>query len=398
MFAATLLQIIAIVVFGRALGMLLKRFGQPAVVGEIAAGILLGPSLFGRVAPDAFLFVFPEVSLPPLQTLSQFGLVLFMFLVGLEFAPQLLRERKRAVIVISHVSIVVPFLLGTALAVYLYPRLSEPGVTFRSFTLFLGIAMSITAFPVLARILEERKLLRTKLGNTAIGCAAVDDVTAWSVLAFVVMLVRAGTLATLVFKLALLAVFVATMICAIRPLLRKPTLTTGLLLALASAWITEQLGVHALFGAFLAGAILPKGREAVAQQLQGIVTVLLPLFFAVTGLRTNVGGLATPELWICCALVLFTAIAGKLGGAMLAARATGFSWRDATAVGVLMNTRGLMEMVVLNIGRDIGVISPSLFTMGVLMALVTTAMTTPLLDRLVKTEEAAPATPATVAA
>ncbi|HJQ35695.1 MAG TPA: cation:proton antiporter [Thermoanaerobaculia bacterium] len=397
-FAVTLLQIILIVVCGRALGMLLKRFGQPAVVGEIAAGVLLGPSLFGRVAPDAFSFVFPAASLPSLQTLSHFGLVLFMFLVGLEFAPQLLRERKRAVIVISHVSIVVPFLLGTALAIYLYPRLAEPGVTFRSFTLFLGIAMSITAFPVLARILEERNLTRTKLGNTVIGCAAVDDVTAWSILAFVVMLVRAQTMATLALKLALLAVFVLLTIFAVRPLMRKPTLVTGLLLALVSAWITEELGVHALFGAFLAGAIIPKGREALAQQLQGIVTVLLPLFFAVTGLRTNVGSLATPELWLCCALVLLTAVAGKLGGALLAARATGFSWRDAAAVGVLMNTRGLMEMVVLNIGRDIGVISPSLFTMGVLMALVTTAMTTPLLDPLIDKEEVAPATPATIAA
>jgi Kef-type K+ transport system membrane component KefB len=404
--AVTLLQIIIIVVSGRALGVLLKRIGQPAVIGEIAAGILLGPSFFGHFAPDAFAYVFPTSSLPALQTLSQVGLVLFMFLVGLEFAPELLRERKHTVVVISHVSIIVPFLLGTALAVYLYPRLSDPSVTFRSFTLFLGTAMSITAFPVLARILTDRDLMKTKMGSTAIGCAAVDDVTAWCVLALVVLLVRAGSLATLGVKLALFALYVCAMIFVVRPALRGSrvlgssgprvppsrgpedprtrgpvTLTAALILALASAWITEQLGMHALFGAFLAGAIMPRDEKLTAH-VHGISMLLLPLFFAVTGLRTNVGGLATPALWLCCALVLAVAIIGKLGGAMLSALAVGFNWRDAASIGVLMNTRGLMEMVVLNIGRDIGVISPSLFTMCVLMALVTTAMTSPLLDLL----------------
>jgi Kef-type K+ transport system membrane component KefB len=381
MLAVTLLQIVVILASGRALGVLLKRIGQPAVVGEIAAGILLGPSFFGRFAPDAFAFVFPAASLSALQTLSQVGLVLFMFLVGLEFAPELLRERKRNVVVISHVSILVPFLLGSALALYLYPRLSDPAVPFRNFALFLGTAMSITAFPVLARILTERDLLRTKLGSTAIGCAAVDDVTAWCILALVVLLVRAGSLASLAWQLALFALYVCAMIFAVRPLLRKPTLLAALVLALASAWITETLGLHALFGAFLAGAIMPR-EEKLAAQLHGISLLFLPLFFAVTGLRTNVGGLATPALWLSCALVLAVAILGKVGGAMLSARAVGFAWRDAAAIGILMNTRGLMEMVVLNIGRDIGVISPDLFTMCVLMALVTTAMTSPLLDPL----------------
>jgi Kef-type K+ transport system membrane component KefB len=384
--AVTLLQIIIIVVFGRALGVLLKRIGQPAVIGEIAAGILLGPSFFGHFAPDAFAYVFPTSSLPGLQMLSQVGLVLFMFLVGLEFAPELLRERKHTVVVISHVSIIVPFLLGTALAVYLYPRLSDPSVTFRSFTLFLGTAMSITAFPVLARILTDRDLMKTKMGSTALGCAAVDDVTAWCVLALVVLLVRAGSLATLGVKLALFALYVCAMIFVVRPALRGQfrgtvPLTAALVLALASAWITEELGMHALFGAFLAGAIMPRDEKLTAH-VHGISMLLLPLFFAVTGLRTNVGGLATPALWLCCALVLAVAIIGKLGGAMLSALAVGFHWRDAASIGVLMNTRGLMEMVVLNIGRDIGVISPNLFTMCVLMALVTTAMTSPLLDLL----------------
>jgi K+:H+ antiporter len=381
--STTLLQIILIVVSGRALGALLKRFHQPGVIGETAAGILLGPSFLARVAPGAFAFVFPPASIPTLQTLSQIGLVLFMFLVGLEFAPELLRERKHTVVVISHTSIIVPFLLGMALALYLYPRVSDPSVSFRSFALFTGTAMSITAFPVLARILAERDLLKTKLGNIAIGCAAVDDVTAWCILAFVVMLVRAESGATLALKLALVVLYVVVMLVVVRQLLKKPSLVTALVLALASAWCTEELGIHALFGAFLAGVIVPRD-EKLAQQMKGISMIFLPLFFAVTGLRMNIGMLTTPTLWLSCALVIAVAIAGKFGGAMLSARLVRFSWRDAAAIGILMNTRGLMEMVVVNIGRDIGVISQNFFTMAVLMALVTTAMTTPLLDQLLK--------------
>jgi Kef-type K+ transport system membrane component KefB len=395
-FALTLLQICIIVLTGRAVGLLLKRLGQPTVVGEIVGGILLGPSAFGYFAPDAFARVFPAQSIPTLQSLSQIGLILFMFLVGLEFAPELMRGRKHTVVVISHVSIIVPFLLGTALAVYLYPRVSDPGVPFRSFTLFLGTAMSITAFPVLARILEERNLTRTRMGNTVIACAAVDDVTAWCILAFVVVLARSGDPTELAIQLPLVALYVLGMIFVVRPLLRKlapskvteTSLAALLLLVLASSWTTELLGIHALFGAFLAGAIMPREaslNEAIVPHVRGLTSVIfLPLFFAVTGLRTNVGLLRSPGLWLCCALVLIVAVAGKLGGATLSARAVGIPWRDATAIGVLMNTRGLMEMVVLNIGRDIGVVSPSLFTMCIIMALVTTAMTTPLLDVLVR--------------
>jgi Kef-type K+ transport system membrane component KefB len=317
-----------------------------------------------------------------------------MFLVGLEFAPELLRERKHTVVVISHVSIIVPFVLGTAIAVYLYPRVSDPTVPFRSFALFLGAAMSITAFPVLARILEERGLTRTKMGNTVIAAAAVDDVTAWCILAFVVILARAGDPAQFVTQLVLVGSYVMAMLFAVRPLLRRlggvklteTALAAVLVLVLASAATTELLGIHALFGAFLVGAILPREApliENLLAHVRGLTSVIfLPLFFAVTGLRTNIGLLTTPVLWLCCALVLVVAIAGKLGGAALSAIAVGFSWPEATAIGVLMNTRGLMEMVVLNIGRDIGVVSPSLFTMGVIMALVTTAMTTPLLQMI----------------
>jgi Kef-type K+ transport system membrane component KefB len=396
----TLLQIVVIIVVARLVGRLLRHFGQPPVIGEVAAGILLGPSALGRFAPTAFGLLFPPASIPTLVSLSQIGLILFMFLVGLEFAPELMRERRESVVVISHVSIIFPFVLGTALALYLYPRLAEAGVSFRAFALFLGTSMSVTAFPVLARILAERHLLRTRTGNTVIACAAVDDVTAWCILALVVMIVRAGNPAALAVKIALLAVYVLLMIAGLRPLLREllprvereqlheAVLAGVLLLVLTSSAATELLGIHSLFGAFVAGAILPRdGRlhESLVTQTRGLTCVLfLPLFFAVTGLRTNIGLLFdSPGLWISCALILAVAVLGKLGGATLSAVATGIGWREATAIGVLMNTRGLMELVVLNVGLDIGVISRALFTMIVIMALVTTAMTAPLLDRLV---------------
>ena len=383
--ALLLFQIVLIIVTARAMGALLRRLGQPAVIGEIAAGIFLGPSLFGALAPDMFARVFPATSIPTLLSLSQIGLLLFMFLVGLEFAPELLRERKHTVVVISHVSIIVPFILGTVLAIYLYPRVSDPSVAYRSFVLFLGTAMSITAFPVLARILQDRDLMKTKLGNTAIACAAVDDVTAWCILAFVVMLARAGEQSQFVLQLALLAAYVFVMLRVVRPRLKKPSLFVALLIVFASAWATELLGVHALFGAFLAGTIMPRDTDF-SEQIHGLTSIVfLPLFFAVTGLRTNIGSLGTPELWLCCGLVLLVAIAGKFGGAAVSAAAVGFPWREATAIGLLMNTRGLMEMVVVNVGLEIGVVSPSLYTMIVIMALVTTAMTTPLLELLKRT-------------
>lgn len=396
--AMTLVQIIVIVGFGRIVALSIRRLRQPAVVGEVAAGILLGPSALGLIAPDLFARLFPPSSLSTLLMLSQIGLILFMFLVGLEFSPDVMRGRRDSIPVISHISILVPFVMGTALALYLYPRVSDSSVSFQSFALFVGTAMSITAFPVLARILAERQLQRTRLGNTVIACAAVDDVTAWCVLAFVVMLVRAGNPTHLAVRIVLVALYALLMIVALRPFLKKVVpaierrvstetiLAITLLLVFASACTTELLGIHALFGAFLAGAILPregKLTEILSTQTRALTTVIfLPLFFAVTGLRTNIGLLRDRSLWICCALVLLVAIVGKVGGAMFSAVSVGFSWREATAIGLLMNTRGLMEMVVLNIGLDIGVVSRPLFTMIVIMALVTTAMTTPLIDRV----------------
>jgi len=392
-----LMQIGVILCAARIVGFLFRKVRQPQVVGEMFAGILLGPSLLGWVAPDAFTTLFPAASLGFLNALSQFGIVLFMFLVGLELDPRLIQERSHATLVVSHTSIVAPFVLGSALAIYLYPRLSDDSVRFFSFALFMGIAMSITAFPVLARILSERNLQRTELGAIAIACAAVDDVTGWCVLAGVVLLVRTTTSAaslgvTIFGSLA----YVLAMIFVVKPLVRRllrlderrgtisgDQLAMVVVLVLASGWTTERLGIHALFGAFLMGAIMPKEEGFVAQVMEklhdAMVVLLLPLFFAFTGLRTSVGLVQGWTMWSYCGLIILVAVAGKFGGGTLSARICGLPWRTAASLGVLMNTRGLMELVVLNIGLDLGVLSPALFTMMVIMALVTTVMTSPTL-------------------
>jgi Kef-type K+ transport system membrane component KefB/nucleotide-binding universal stress UspA family protein len=393
-----LLQVAVILVVARLVGALFRLLHQPQVVGEMVAGILLGPSLLGWLAPGVSAALFPPESLGYLDTLSQIGLVLFMFLVGLEFDPRLLRGRGRTAVITSHVSIVAPFMLGAALALYLYPRLAEGHVQFGSFALFMGAAMSITAFPVLARILTERNLLATNLGAVTIACAAIDDVTAWTILAVVIAIVRADAATTpLWITLAGSAAFAGAMVFGMRRLLRRleplyhtrgrltqDLLAGTLLLLLASAWTTEWLGIHALFGAFLFGAVMPKDVGLVhdiTERLEDVTVVfLLPLFFAFTGLRTSIGLVTGVEMWLFAALILVVAVAGKFGGSTLAARITGMPWRESAALGVLMNTRGLMELVILTIGLDLGVISPTLFTMMVFMALITTFMTTPLLE------------------
>lgn len=390
-------QAVLIVVSSRLIGLLAKRADQPMVIAEVVAGILLGPSLLGWLLPGVSAALFPKASLAALGLVAQIGLALFMFLVGLELDPKLLRGRGHASVVISHSSILAPFALGALLALYLYPRLADPGVRFSAFTLFMGSAMSITAFPVLARILGERRLLRSKIGALAITCAAVDDVTAWCILAFVVAVVRTtGVLAAL--KTTLLAVgYILLMLKGIQPLLRRlgarsstregltqNTVALTLVLLFLSSLATELIGIHALFGAFLLGAIIPKEggfATTLAEKLEDLVVVLLlPMFFAYSGLRTQIGLLNTAESWLMCALIIAVACLGKFGGSTFAARAVGLSWREASAIGILMNTRGLMELVVLNIGLDLGVISPKLFAMMVIMALVTTFITTPLLS------------------
>ncbi len=392
-----LVQIAVILLAARVTGYLFRRIGQPQVVGEMAAGIILGPSLLGWLAPGVEAALFPPASLGVLNALSQIGLVAFMFLVGLELHPKHMRGRGHTVVITSHASITLPFFLGSLLALYLYPRLSDDSVTFTGFALFLGTAMSITAFPVLARILRERRLMHHPVGAIAIACAAVDDVTAWCILAAVVALVRAGDAALPLWAtVAGSAAYLAAMLVIVRPWLRRfvvpyrarrgvsdDLMGVILMLVLASAWMTEVLGIHALFGAFLIGAVLPKHQQFVRdvrKRLEGLVVVLfLPLFFAFTGLRTSIGQLGSADMWLYCGLVIVVAVAGKLGGSAIAARLTGMTWRQAGAIGILMNTRGLIQLVVLNIGLDIGVISPAMFTMMVVMALVTTFMTTPLL-------------------
>ena len=409
-----LVQIIVVLVVARLTGALVRRLGQPQVVGEMIAGIALGPSVLGSLAPQVTALLFPAGSLAFLNTLSQIGLVVFMFLVGLELDPKIVRERGRAALVISHASIVAPFLLGATLAIGLYPTLAGSRVTFIGFALFMGAAMSVTAFPVLARILTERRLIRTPIGAVAIACAAIDDVTAWCILAAVVVIVRAtgsGVAATglpLWVTLGGSAAFVAFMLTGGRRALRiletryaargrvtQDMIAVLMLATLGSAWITEQLGIHALFGAFLVGAVAPKSEgfvHAVLERFEDVMVVLLlPLFFAFTGLRTEITLIDGAGAWLVCAMVTAVAVAGKIGGSAIAARATAMPWRDAAVIGVLLNTRGLMELVILNVGLDIGVISRELFAMMVLMALATTFMTTPLVTWLLRVLQREPA-------
>ena len=405
-----LLQMIVIILAARALGAVFRRIGQPAVSGEIMAGILLGPSLLGLAWPEAQAFLFPRESLDALKLFSQIGVILFMFVVGSELDLQHLRRKAQAAVLVSHASIIVPFFFGVSLALFLYRRFAPEAISFMAFALFMGSAMSITAFPVLARILEERGLTRTPLGVLTIACAAVDDATAWCILAVVVAVVQADGWTSAVWTILLALTFIAVMLLVVRPqaarIIRdyggmhagarasddgQQTHSQGLVagvlvLVLAAALFTEVIGIHALFGAFIAGVVLPSHsrlRTFLRERLETFsAAFLLPLFFAYTGLRTQIGLLDDVTSWLMCALVIGVAIAGKLGGSMLAARWTGMAWKEACAVGVLMNTRGLIELIVLNIGYDLGILSPRIFTMMVIMALVTTFMTGPLLTLL----------------
>jgi Kef-type K+ transport system membrane component KefB len=390
-----IVQLLLIISLARVCGRAAASLRQPPVMGEIAAGIMLGPSLLGHFAPGATAVIFPEQSLGVLRLLGQIGVILYMFRVGLDVSPQHVRHRAQSAVAVSHFSIVTPFLLGVLAALVLFRDYAPPGVTFRAFALFMGIAMSITAFPVLARVLEARGLSNTPLGSTALTCAAVDDLTAWTMLAFVVTLVTAGGAGWLLAAMLIAGAFfvllmtsviksaVARVLGADRPLtLGRSAIVLGV--AFASALFTELLGIHALFGAFLAGAIMPPDPK-VRAQLRGRIenagaVFLLPLFFTLTGLRTNIALLDEAGKWMVCALLIAVATAGKLGGSMLAARWTGSSWHDSFVLGALMNTRGLMELIALNVGYELGILSAPMFTMLVLMALVTTVLTGPLID------------------
>jgi Kef-type K+ transport system membrane component KefB len=391
-----LAQIAAILLVSRVLGVVARAFGQPLVIAEMIGGILLGPSLLGAVWPHGYATLFPASSMPVLQMLSQLGLVLFMFMVGLELDPTLLRGRQRASVAISHTSIVFPFILGVGSAWLLRDSYKAKAVEFLPFALFLGIALSVTAFPVLARILSERGLMQSRVGAIAIACAAVDDVTAWCLLATVVAIAQASAVTDALWTLGLSALFSGFMLLVARPQfqrfglrLAKPSepsssvVVAALFLLVISAGVTEAIGIHALFGAFLFGACLPKQggfAKALADKLESVaVLLLMPLFFAYSGIRTQIGLVSGAHEWAITLGFILVATLGKFGGSTIAARVTGLRWREASAIGVLMNTRGLMELIVLNVGMDLGVITPTVFTMLVIMALVTTIGTTPIL-------------------
>lgn len=395
--AILLLQIVTVILLARLLGWVCKRIGQPSVIGEIAAGIMLGPSLLGRFAPEVSQMLFPADSLGNLQFLSQIGLILFMFVVGMELDLKVLRNRAKEAVVISHASIVTPFVLGTVLAFYLFADYAPEGVPFTSFALFLGIGMSVAAFPVLARIVHERGMSKTKFGAMVITCAAVDDITAWCMLAAVIAIVKAGSLLSSLYIIGLSGIYLLAMVFLLRPFLRrvgdlhtsqenlsKSIVAIFFLALLLSSVATEVIGIHALFGAFVAGTIMPdnlKFRSLFIEKVEDVALVLLlPLFFVFTGLRTQIGLLDDPKMWGLTGIIILLAVAGKFLGSALAARFVGNSWKDSLNLGALMNTRGLMELVVLNIGYDLGVLTPDLFAMMVVMALATTFMTGPLLN------------------
>lgn len=399
--ALLLVQVIVIVFFARLMGIFATRIGQPSVVGEIVAGIVLGPSVVGGIFPEISAILFPAESLKSLQALSQFGLVLFMFIIGMELDVSILKRQAKSAIIVSHASILFPYVLGVGLSYFLYVEYAPDNISFTAFGLFMGIAMSITAFPVLARIVQERGLSKTPVGSMVITCAAADDITAWCILAAVIAVVKAGTAISTLFIIAAAIGYVLVMLYLVRPFLVKfaevyaskeninrTVIAFIFLLVLISSFITELIGIHALFGAFLAGAIIPHNlhfKEILAEKIEDVsLVLLLPIFFVFTGLRTEIGLLSDGNLWGICFIVIATAVVGKFFGSAIPARIVGQSWHDSFVIGALMNTRGLMELVVLNIGYELGVLSPEVFAMMVLMAVLTTMMTGPALDLIEK--------------
>lgn len=391
-----LIQIIAVLLMVRLFGFLFKHIGQPGVIGEIVAGIVLGPSVLGYFFPDVFQVLFPPESLTNLELLSQVGLVLFMFVIGMELDFSVLKNKINETLVISHAGILVPFFLGIVASYWIYEEYAAAQTAFLPFALFIGISMSITAFPVLARIIQERNMTKTSLGTLAIASAANDDVTAWCLLAVVIAIAKAGTFASALYAIGLTALYIIIMFMVVRPFLKKvgevyanqevinkTFVALILLILIISSTLTEIIGIHALFGAFMAGVVMPPSigfRKVMMEKVEDIALVFfLPLFFAFTGLRTEIGLINSPALWGVCLLLITVAVAGKLGGCAVAARLVGESWKDSFTIGTLMNTRGLMELVALNIGYEMGVLPPSIFVILVIMALVTTFMTTPLL-------------------
>jgi Kef-type K+ transport system membrane component KefB len=395
--AILLAQIVMIILVARLFGWVFKKIGQPTVIGEIIAGIVLGPSLLGMYFPGFSAALFPVESLGNLKFLSQIGLILFMFVIGMELDIKVLKNKASEAVVISHASIVIPFALGIGLSYFVFNQFAPPGVQFLSFSLFMGIAMSITAFPVLARIVQEREIHKTKLGAIVITCAAADDITAWCLLAVVIAIVKAGDFISSLYVISLAVIYVVAMIFIVKPFLKrigdlygskdsigKPVMAIFFLFLILSSYATEVIGIHALFGAFMMGSIMPdvtKFRMIFIEKVEDVaVILLLPLFFVFTGLKTEIGLINDPYLWKVTGAIIMVAVVGKFLGSALAAKFVGQNWKDSFTIGALMNTRGLMELIVLNIGLELKVLTPEVFTMMVIMALVTTFMTGPALD------------------
>ncbi len=390
-----LFQLLLIISVAKVTGFLLKKLGQPAVVGEIAAGILLGPSIMGALYPDFSAFVFPMESLKGLQYMSQIGLVLFMFIVGLELDLTELKGEMKSIAIISTSSILIPFMIGYGVAYYIYSFFTPEQHTFFSFALFMGIAFSITAFPVLARIILEKKMQKTKVGYLSLSCAAINDCAAWFILSIILAYVEAENLYAAFTRFVFIIFYLCFMFLIIKPLLQKllhriKNYFTIIMLSIVlfSSILTELLGIHALFGAFIAGIIISEkkfDKSELIKKIHDITVILfLPIFFVLSGLRTSIGLLNTGNLWFLFFIILILAIAGKLVSSTLASKASGLNWHDSFSIGILMNTRGLIELIILNIGYDLGIIKPELFTILVLMAITTTFMTGPLLSVMQK--------------
>jgi len=404
--AIFLLQIVVILLAVRIFGWICQKIGQPTVVGEIFAGIVLGPSLLGLYFPNASEFLFPTSSLDNIQFLSQIGLILFMFIVGMELNLRTIKNKANDAIIISHTSIAICFMAGVLVAYYLYGEFTYQNTLFLPFALFMGIAMSIAAFPVMARIVHERGINKTPLGTTIITCAAIDDITAWCLLAAVIAIVKAGSVASSLYVILLAIFYVFIMFKVVRPFLKrivelqpssriisKSAIGIFFLILFLSAYASEVIGIHALFGAFLAGVVMPPNinfRNLFTEKIEDVALVLLlPMFFVYTGLRTQIGLLNESHMWVICGLIILLAIIGKFLGSAFAAKFIGYNWKDSLTIGSLMNTRGLIQLVVLNIGLDLGILTPEVFVMMVVMALTTTFMTSPslnLIDKIFKTK------------
>ena len=390
-------QVAFILAVCRLVGLIAKRFGQPQVVAEMIAGVLMGPSLFGLLLPGVHAQVFPKASMGIIYSVSQIGLVLYMFLIGVEFNVDLIRTRLRSAASVSIAGILTPFMLGCLLAIFLVgdTRFFAQDVSVWEAMLFMGASMSITAFPMLARIIHERGLSGTSLGTLALAAGSMDDAAAWCVLA-IVLASFSGNATIAMSAIGGGILYALAMLLIVRPLLSRlgtladrenrvneRVLSFVLMLVMLGAWFTDAIGIYAVFGAFIMGTAMPRGTFArdVQNSLEPVTkNLLLPLFFVYSGLNTRIGLVDTPFLWGVALLVLLAACFGKGIACWLAARINGEPNREALAIGTLMNARGLMELIILNIGLERGIIAPPLFAMMVIMAIMTTLMASPIFE------------------